>query len=391
MKFSISAFKNGTLLLLFSLLWNTSTALAKTATLKLQGVVDLTIAERVPREIPATLTGDVFLDVTPVYSNTVKKSWNFTIPIVGFSQAKNSCDMSGLHQIPYFYHLNGVPLTNRDSGEVDGYLIPNIDYQINIMDHGTNLEPVYAGTFFTRNFSSKLIEIPQVRVNGVCLYPQDNYRDIPSKGRKQLRFSVNQPQTIYLSQDLVSGKIAFNSTKPFYLMTGGFDLEARDTILLNIEADLTILRFCEVTAVTNNHIQHTFVDDMEAQYNSSITLSCNGTKQDTIRMVAKAKETDFDPSNPKKLLLKPVDEGMKVGKLPWVLGGVSELGKSLKLNCNDDKNSQLMSFNGEEVDLGIKNTQKPILLNVTWALCRTPEVKGGEYQGKADLAFFIKS
>lgn len=384
-------FKSGTFLLLLPLLWSASSVLAKTATLKLEGVVDLTIAERVPREIQATLTGDVSLDVTPVYSNVVKNSWNPTIPIVGFSQARNSCNVSGLQQIPYFYHLNGVPLTNRDSGEVDGYLIPSIDYQINITNDGTNLEPVYSGTFFSRNFSSKLNEIPQMRVNGVCLYPHDNYRKIPAKGRKQLSFSVNQPQTIYLSQDLVSGKIAFNSDKPFYLMTGGFDLESRDAILLNIEANLTILRFCEVTAVTNNHIQHTFVDDMEAQYHSSITLSCNGTKQDTIRLVAKAKETDFDPSNPRKLLLKPVDEGMKAGKLPWVLGSVSELGQSLKLSCNDDKNSHLMSFNGEEVDLGVKNTQKPILLNVTWALCRTPDVKGGEYHGKADLSFFIKS
>ncbi|EJD6081173.1 MULTISPECIES: hypothetical protein [Providencia] len=365
-------------------------AVVGTATLKLHGVIDLTSSDRVAQEVQGTLTGDTVLNVEPIYDNTDSKYWLETLPLLGISNSQSGCDLSGFGRIPYMLNvIYGAPLVNSQGG-VNAYLVPQLDYDLIISKYSNRLEPSYHGTFFTRDNSPKLSEISKSGITGACFYPSDSYRAVPKGGRKNLTLSVSRPQLLYVDSNLPSGKMQYSNNIPLYFMTSGYNA-ARSAIRLNIDADITILRYCEVSNVTNSQIKHSFLDEMQSLHKSSLTVTCNGSKQDTIRMIAKAKDTDYDASNPKKLLLKPVDSTMKSEVLPWVIGSIYETGKSINLNCNDSTNSRLMSFNGEEIDLGVKNTQKTMLFDISWALCRTPEVASGEYQGKADLEFFIKS
>lgn len=366
-------------------------AIVGTATLKLHGVVDLTSSDRIAQEVQGTLIGDTVLNVEPIYDNSNRNYWLEITPLLGISNSQSQCDLSGFARVPYMIaSVYGAPLVNNEGG-VNAYVVPQLDYDLIISNFSNRLEPAYHGTFFTRDNSPKLNHIPKPGVTGACFYPSDSYVSVPKGGNKNLTLSVSRPQLLYVDSNLPSGKMQYSNKVPLYFMTSGNINAARSAIRLNIDADITILRYCEVSNVTNNQIKHAFLDEMQSLHKSSLTIICNGSKQDSVRMVAKAKDTDFDASNPKKLLLKPVDIAVKSDALPWVIGSIYEAGKSVSLSCNDSTNSQLMSFNGEEVDLGVKNTQKAMLFDISWALCRTPEVPSGEYQGKADLEFFIKS
>ncbi|MEX9870057.1 hypothetical protein AB7W75_11370, partial [Providencia huaxiensis] len=301
--------------------------------------------------------------------------------------SKFNCQYGVIFTLPV---THAAPLVNQEGG-INAYVIPQLDYDLVISQFGNRLEPAYHGTFFTADNSDKLSNIPLPGVSDACLYPRDSFKQVPKGGHKSLTLSVSRPQLLYVDSDLPSGKMQYSNQTPLYFITSGHSTAARSAIRLNIDADITILRYCEVSNVTNSQIKHSFLDEMQSLHKSSLTVTCNGSKQDSIRMIAKAKDTDYDASNPKKLLLKPVDTTTKSDALPWVIGRIYEAGKSVTLSCNDSTHSQLMSFNGEEVDLGVKNTQKSMLFDISWALCRTPEVESGEYQGKADLEFFIKS
>lgn len=370
---------------------SSESAVVGTATLKLHGVIDLTLSDRFAQEVQGTLTGDTVLDAEPIFDNVEKKYWLETIPLLGISNNQSQCDLSGFAKIPYMIaNTYGAPLVNNEGG-VNAYVVPQLDYDLIISKYSNRLEPAYHGTFFTRDNSSKLSHIPKPGVTGACFHPSDSYNSVPKGGHKNLTLSVSRPQLLYVDSNLPSGKMQYSNKVPLYFMTSGYINAAKSAIRLNIDADITILRYCEVSNLTNSQIKHSFSNEMQSLHKSSLTITCNGSKQDSVRMIAKAKDTDFDASNPKKLLLKPVDTTVKSEVLPWVIGRIYESGKSASLNCNDSTNSQLMSFHGEEVDLGVKNTQKAMLFDISWALCRTPEVPSGEYQGKADLEFFIKS
>ncbi|QCJ69384.1 hypothetical protein C9446_05600 [Providencia heimbachae] len=366
-------------------------AVVGNATLKLQGVIDLTESARVMREVQGSLSGLTTLNVTPIYDNSSKTRWNESTPLVGLSSNQTQCDSNNFVNVPYFSYVYGIPLVNSVNGEESGFVVPRLNYEILISDFGNRLEPSYQGTFYTPENSKKLSPITITKMTNACFTPSDVYNTVPAKGRKVLNLFVNKPQILYVDNSLPSGKLKYNNSTPYYFFTSSFSTEGRSAIKLNIEADLTILRYCEVSNVTNSQIKHTFVDDMQSLHQSSLTITCNGTTQDTIRVVATAKEADFDTANPKKLLLRPSDSSIRTNELPWVIGTIYEAGKSLNISCNDSNNAKLIRFNGEEVDLGIKNTQKTMLLGISWALCRTPNVKGGDYHGKADLEFFIKS
>lgn len=364
-------------------------AVVGSAILQLNGTLDMTFSEKESHEVNATLTGDLSMRATPIYSTSSVSYWASTTPFIGLSNFEDRCSTDAFVIRPSALVAYGLPLINNSNATGKAYIVPKIHYEV-LTEGNKWFEPYYRGTFYETS-SDKLSVIPTIKVSNACFYAKDNFTRIPAGGTKTVNISGDNQQIIYADRDIAPGQFTYMS-QPLYITTAGRVSDAVKSIKLEIKANLTVLRYCEVSSVTNTKIEHQFTSEMESIQNSSLTVQCNGSRQDTLNMVALAKETTYDSNEPTKLLLQPTDSSIKSNVLPWVLGLVQQAGTSANLSCRDVGKDSLIHFDGRESDLGIKiDPNKPMLLNIKWALCRTPEVTPGNYHGKAELSFFVKS
>ncbi|WP_369310908.1 hypothetical protein [Providencia rettgeri] len=367
-------------------------AVFNTINLNLSGTVDMTMSERETHQVSAVLTGNNSFTVKPVLANKVTPNgWNTTIPLIGISSEQNRCNVDAYVSRPSSIIGYGLPLTNHTTQKTEVYITPELNYELVITGVGKPFVPLYKGTFYSEP-SSDLEGMPTRFVRNACFIPSNTFASVPAGGEKQLTVTSPSQHTIYVSKDLSPGSFAYSGTQPLYVISGGWDLSARGALELKITANLVVLRYCEVSGVTNTKIEHQFNSEMQNLQSSSLSVTCNGSRQDSLRMVALAKETTYDGAEPTKLLLQPTDDSVKSEVLPWVLGLIHKVGDTESLSCNDIGKSNLIHFDGREMDLGFKiEPNKPMALNIKWALCRTPEVKPGSYHGKTELSFFVKS
>ncbi|MGG4661938.1 hypothetical protein [Providencia vermicola] len=375
-----------------SLLLSVNLASAKvveTVNLELSGLIDMTMAERFEHEVTGVLVGNTYIEGSPVYNATKTTYWLETVPLVALSNVDNACQSNGFVVMPFSFSQQALPLTNLTSNLVQAYYIPKIEYEMTTTINQDPLRNYYKGAFFSAP-AEGLTSMPSFLAN-MCFYPKNSYLSVPGGGKKTLRISLQPNQTIYTAPDLAPGKFSYsNSAYPLFVVMGARSSSTSFKVLVN--GNFTVLRYCEVSNITNSRIEHTFVNETESIQDSSLTVKCNGSRQDTLHVTALAKETTYDSQEPTKLLLQPADNTTKSDTLPWVLGAISQIGKNSVLGCKDVGRSDLIHFDGREMDLKIQvEPNKPIPLNIKWALCRTPEVNPGNYHGKTELNFFVKS
>ncbi|WP_273827030.1 hypothetical protein [Providencia rettgeri] len=364
-------------------------AVVGNATLQLNGTLDMTVAERESHEVNGVLTGDLSMTATPIYSTGKASYWSSLTPFIGISNEVTKCNTTAFVIRPSTLVAYALPLTNNGNQTGKAYIVPKIHYEMTTVGNKW-FEPYYSGTFYEKP-PTGLSAIPD-RITNSCFYAKDNFTTIPAGGTKNISISAESQQIIYADNDIAPGQFAYTSTLPLYITTAGRVDSAISSIKVDIRANLTVLRYCEVSSVTNTKIEHQFTNEMENIQNSTLTVQCNGSRQDVLNMVALAKETTYDAGEPTKLLLQPTDSAMKSDVLPWILGIIQPAGTSATLSCRDVGKDNLIHFDGQEKSIGIKIVpSKPMLLNIKWALCRTPEVKPGNYQGKTELSFFVKS
>lgn len=361
-----------------------------TANLYLNGILDMTLDTREEHEVTGALTGDNSFRVEPIYSAKNLSYWTETNPFIGISNSQTNCTSTGFEVRPGTFTFRAIPLTNNSGIGGKAFILPAINFEI-LTEKNNRFLPYYAGTFFATPPEGLTVSASQV--SNSCYIPTKSYLDVPAGGIKTINISSPNKYTIYVDKDISPGDFSYaNTTAPLYIMTGGSAAASRAALRLNISAKLTVLRYCEVSSVTNTKIEHQFANEMENIQNSSLTVRCNGSRLDTLNMVALAKETTYDANEPTKLLLQPTDNAIKTDTLPWVLGRIFPEGTSSSLKCSDVGRDDLIHFDGREKDLGIRiEPNKPMILNIKWALCRTPEVKPGNYHGKTELSFFVKS
>lgn len=359
--------------------------------LHLSGIIDMTVATREEHEVKGVLSGNTSFTRNAIYSVNKASSWSSTIPFVGISNTQNGCNSNGFVTRPDGAGLSRViPLTNTSGLLGQAYVLPKLRYEIITDRNDKVIKPYYQGVFF-ESPGNDLSSIASYATNS-CFMPAKAYLDIEKGGTKTIKISSPNMHTVYVDKNFAPGAYSYISSLPLYVTSGGWTAEAIGTLRLNISADLTVLRYCEVSNITNARIEHAFINEMESIHNSSLTVQCNGSRQDTLRVVALAKETTYDAQEPTKLLLQPVAQDTKSKVFPWVLGHIYKVGNSSTLSCKDVGNEKLIHFDGREMDLGINvEPNKPMLVNIKWALCRTPEVEPGSYRGKTELSFFVKS
>lgn len=358
-----------------------------TMTLNLSGVIDMNINPSEVQYINGDLSGVTSFTGNPVYSNSVANSWSSTFALISLSQYSTRCNSTFVEKIPSQSNKYGLKLSLNTNSNIFVYVTPILNYSVSLGNFNSNIfKRNYSGQFFKEN--PDLVD-PISRGVNVCFSPTSGSAAVPAGGTKTVTITSPGSFPIYITSGLVPGILSYKGT-PFFIGSFG-SIDAGDyNLKVHVNANIMVKRSCSVTGISAQQFNENMTLTNEIIRDSLFTVSCGG-KGNPVNVSATVTEGSYDSSQPTKLLLAPINGTVSKEK-PWVLAQPYRQGQAPSLTCNDVGRSGLIKFDNTEVELSNVNMGNDIAENVgiKWALCKTPQVKAGDYRAKVDVSIFVR-
>ncbi|MEQ5390867.1 hypothetical protein ABN236_02165 [Proteus sp. fly-1013] len=354
-------------------------------TLNLTGVIDMNVNMSQSQLVTGTLTGQTYFSATPIYSSSQTGTWNSRYAIISLSEQNYQCNASFVSVVPFQANTYGLKLTHSSNPAASVYVTPKLNYSVELYNFGDKYQSIYAGQFFQTNPGVIDKITPDYKV---CYVPTVN-AVVPGGGTKIVSIKSPGSLPIYIDNNLTPGTLTYRGT-PFYVGSFGGSTRGDYYLKVNVTANIKVKRSCAITGVSNQQFNENMTHTKEVIRDSTFTLSCGGLGN-PVNLSAVVKEGTADATNPRKLILAPIN-GTISDKKPWVMGLPYLQQSAPPFTCNDDQNAKLLRFDNTDLELtgtSVGNNV-PTAFGIRWALCKPDGTKAGEYRGKVDVNIFVR-